>query len=295
MSIFQSFLDDLENAREEEEEEEEEEAVVKDSPGQLNILQALKHPKMAFRDFCLCFIWFLHVQNILQKYQIMRCLPRMTSSLAYYGVWYSMGSFSGDIFVNNLISAATEIPGYAAITPIVAVSGRRGQAATLFIPAACFLLIPFLSPGSGWVFAAAMVRRFIHSPTLTVAKELKVGKTAVTTAFGLVYVMSSQLHPTPIRTSGLTLGSLVCRFGSMTAPYVVLVARIDARLVWMPSLVFGVISLVAGCLALLLPEISNRPMPETLADVLQGSFFLNRKLNTPPKSQEAVCLNPAKA
>ena len=55
------------------------------------------------------------------------------------------------------------------------------------------------------------------------------------------------------------------RVGSASAPYIVdILGAISAGI---PTLIFGVFSLVAGLLALLLPETLNKELPETVDDV----------------------------
>lgn len=39
------------------------------------------------------------------------------------------------------------------------------------------------------------------------------------------------------------------------------------RVKWLPSSVFGILSIVVGLLALLLPETLNRPLPQTIEDI----------------------------
>jgi hypothetical protein len=39
------------------------------------------------------------------------------------------------------------------------------------------------------------------------------------------------------------------------------------KVFWLPGLVFGVLSVVVGLLALLLPETLNRPLPQTIEDI----------------------------
>lgn len=65
---------------------------------------------------------------------------------------------------------------------------------------------------------------------------------------------------------------MAARWGSILAPFIIL---IQDYVPWAPSTIFGVLSLVAGALALLYPETMNRTMPETLAE---ADLFYQGKL-----------------
>ena len=59
--------------------------------------------------------------------------------------------------------------------------------------------------------------------------------------------------------------STFARIGSMSAPYIVdILGRLNAGI---PTVIFGVASIVAGLLSLLLPETLNKKLPESVADV----------------------------
>lgn len=60
------------------------------------------------------------------------------------------------------------------------------------------------------------------------------------------------------------VASMSARIGGIFAPIV-----LELKDIWgsLPLLVFGVLSVLAGLLALFLPETSGRPLPQTLEDV----------------------------
>lgn len=66
------------------------------------------------------------------------------------------------------------------------------------------------------------------------------------------------------RNIGMGISSMSARIGGMLAPQI-----LDLGAVWgpLPLLLFGVLSAVAGSLALLLPETNGRPLPQTIEDV----------------------------
>lgn len=60
------------------------------------------------------------------------------------------------------------------------------------------------------------------------------------------------------------VSSMSARIGGMLAPQI-----LDLQVFWnpLPLLVFGVLAVVAGLLALMLPETNGRPLPQTIDDV----------------------------
>ena len=51
------------------------------------------------------------------------------------------------------------------------------------------------------------------------------GKFAVSTAFSLLYVYTSELFPTEVRNKGLGVTSVAARIGGILAPFVALLVR----------------------------------------------------------------------
>lgn len=47
-----------------------------------------------------------------------------------------------------------------------------------------------------------------------------VGKLAITSSYGVVYIFSTEQFPTVIRNAGLGAGSTCARLGSVIAPYI---------------------------------------------------------------------------
>ncbi|CAH1800288.1 unnamed protein product, partial [Owenia fusiformis] len=98
-----------------------------------------------------------------------------------------------------------------------------------------------------------------------------IGTAFATTAFGIVYVYSGEIFPTPARAAGLGGGSSFGRIGGLITPQLPLLAK-----AWygLPYLVMGIIPILTGIMALLLPETMNKTLPETL---LEGELFGTEK------------------
>jgi len=94
------------------------------------------------------------------------------------------------------------------------------------------------------------------------------GKLVIGGAYALVYLYATELTPTLLRTYGLGTASTVGRIGSILAPVVVDIVGRENKTY--PSIVFAVLSLLAGLLSILLPETRDRRLPETVDDIELG-------------------------
>ena len=100
----------------------------------------------------------------------------------------------------------------------------------------------------------------------------------VTFSWGVLFLYNAELFPTEVRTSGIGSASFVGRFGGMVAPWVELLGRKYHRNI--PSLIFGSTAIVAGILAIMLPETHGIELPYTLeeAEKLEmGRFSKSRQ------------------
>ncbi|KAK4287414.1 hypothetical protein Pmani_039514 [Petrolisthes manimaculis] len=113
-----------------------------------------------------------------------------------------------------ILSSLMEIPGYTGFTPVVARYGRRNVLAFNFAVCAVAILTILATPASyTWmVFSLALV-----------------GKLFITGSYGLLYLASSELFPTCVRSRGLNLSSMMARLGSILSPFIikVLVSVVD--------------------------------------------------------------------
>lgn len=89
------------------------------------------------------------------------------------------------------------------------------------------------------------------------------GKFGIAAAFAIVYVYSAEIFPTEYRSVGIGACSMCARIGGIIAPFIASLAKIYQPL---PLLVFGVLSIVSGCLIILLPETVGCELPQTLQE-----------------------------
>ena len=68
------------------------------------------------------------------------------------------------------------------------------------------------------------------------------------------------------------IGSMAARIGSISSPYIL---YLQNTVSWLPSTLFGVLSVLAGLAALMFPETKNRKMPQTIEEAelfYRGAF-----------------------
>ncbi|XP_070567114.1 organic cation transporter protein-like [Ptychodera flava] len=194
-------------------------------------LDIIKSPTLRKRSLNLFFNWF-------------------TNSLVYYGLSLNTSNLAGDDYLNAFISAAVEIPAYAMGLYIVDTKlGRRWSLCGTMVVGglACILTL----------FAPSCEMEWIG---ITLAM---IGKFCITCSFGVIYIFSAEMYPTPVRTSGVGVCSMCARVGGILAPQILLLSTL-----WEPLavVVFGACSISAGLLILLLPETRNIKLPETIEE-----------------------------
>ncbi|XP_004541810.1 solute carrier family 22 member 16 [Maylandia zebra] len=187
-------------------------------------------------------------------------------SLGYYV--FSLGSVNlgGNQYVNLFLAGAVELPSYLVGCFAMDRIGRKKTCAPslLLAAVACFLVI--------------VVPADIEILTIVLSM---IGKFAIAIAFGLIYLYTCELYPTIIRSLAVGSGSMMCRVGSVVAPFCVYLADIW---IYLPQLIVGILALIFGVLALFLPETLGKPLTTTLEE----AESLGRK---PSKMNDRLELN----
>ncbi|XP_035766414.1 solute carrier family 22 member 16 isoform X2 [Neolamprologus brichardi] len=187
-------------------------------------------------------------------------------SLGYYV--FSLGSVNlgGNQYVNLFLAGAVELPSYLVGCFAMDRIGRKKTCAPslLLAAVACFLII--------------VVPADIEILTIVLSM---IGKFAIAIAFGLIYLYTCELYPTIIRSLAVGSGSMMCRVGSVVAPFCVYLADIW---IYLPQLIVGILALIFGVLALFLPETLGKPLTTTLEE----AESLGRK---PSKMNDRLELN----
>ena len=107
------------------------------------------------------------------------------------------------------------------------------------------------------------------------------GKLAITSSYGTIYIFSAELFPTVVRNVGMGAASMSARVGGIISPYINMLADIWTPL---PLIIYGTVALTGGFLTLFLPETLDKTLPETIED---GENF--GRENTQDKQNDQDC------
>ncbi|XP_068617279.1 organic cation transporter protein isoform X1 [Battus philenor] len=197
-------------------------------------LDLFRTPNLRIKTINVCFCWF-------------------ANSLVYYGLTLSTGKIEGNPYLITAIFGFVELPSYAAIIYFLDIWGRRPLISSMM-----------LIGGAACIVAAYLQSGGMMSTIVVIA-----GKLFIAGSFAIVYNYSAELFPTVVRNSALGLGSMCARFSGALTPLISLLDSFDPKI---PAVIFGAIALLSGFLTLFLPETTDQPMPQSLAD---GEMFGN--------------------
>ncbi|XP_030304144.1 solute carrier family 22 member 16 isoform X2 [Calypte anna] len=211
-----------------------------------NILDLFCNWHMARRTITVWLIWF-------------------TGSLGYYVFSLSSVSLGGNEYLNLFLIGAVELPCYIIACIAMDKLGRRNT------------LIPFL------ILSALICVLIMFIPqdfNILLILANMAGKFSIGVAFGLIYLYTAELYPTIVRSLAVGSGSMMCRVGSVVAPFCVYL-----RSVWifMPLLLVGIMALLSGILTIMLPETLGKPLTNTLVEATEmGKNKKSSSGKTPP-------------
>uniref|UniRef100_A0A8C0AVA9 Solute carrier family 22 member 16 n=1 Tax=Buteo japonicus TaxID=224669 RepID=A0A8C0AVA9_9AVES len=174
-----------------------------------------------------------------------------TGSLGYYVFSLSSVSLGGNEYLNLFLIGAVELPCYIIACIGMDKLGRRNT------------LIPFL------ILSALICVLIMFLPqdfNILIILANMAGKFSIGVAFGLIYLYTAELYPTIVRSLAVGSGSMMCRVGSVVAPFCVYL-----RSVWifMPLLLVGIMALLSGILTIMLPETLGKPLTNTLVEATE--------------------------
>ncbi|KAK3099008.1 hypothetical protein FSP39_025214, partial [Pinctada imbricata] len=191
----------------------------------------------------------------IRRYTLVMFYLWLADSLSYFGVLFATPQLHGNQFLNLGISGAVEIPSLIICMLAIDWIGRKK-------PIIFFLLLSGVM-NIATIFVPATTESGVDLTPLQITLAM-IGKFGITGAYSISYLYSSEIFPTVVRNHAVGLSSFFENLGSITAP---LIVYSTSTLRNLPLVVFGVLTIVGGFLALLLPETHRRPLPETIEDV----------------------------
>ncbi|XP_043928825.1 solute carrier family 22 member 2 [Protopterus annectens] len=186
----------------------------------------------------------------IRKHTLILMVNWFTSSVVYGGLVLRLGILGGNIYLDYVIAAVVELPTAVLIYIVIDRVGRRLPFAVSNLVAgiAC-LITAFVPEDLKWLKTCMAL----------------IGRLAITSGFELVCLVNAELYPTFIRNLGLSVCSAFSDIGGIISPFILY--RLAAVWFELPLIVYGVMGLIAGGLAFLLPETKGRTLPETIEDI----------------------------
>ncbi|TNM94692.1 hypothetical protein fugu_017451 [Takifugu bimaculatus] len=211
-------------------------------------------------------------------------------SLGYYV--FSLGSVNlgGNQYINLFLVGAVELPSYMVGCYLMDRIGRKKTCAPALLLAgvACMLIIVLPADIDALAIALSMTGKFSvaiafgliylytcealpnHHQVRTDKKQKAGGTGDAPARFSLSFASRlKSASSASCRTLAVGSGSMMCRVGSVVAPFCVYLADVW---VYLPQLIVGVLAFAIGLLTLLLPETLGQPLTNTLeeAEALGG-------------------------
>ncbi|XP_034657467.1 organic cation transporter protein [Drosophila subobscura] len=176
------------------------------------------------------------------------CLCWFTHTLIALGLSLNSVNLGGNKYTNFMLNGFIQIPGLLLPLIIMDRIGRRySLCASMLLCAIC-------------MGASAGIAEDNYAGALTL---FLIGKLAITCSFQILYFFTSEIFPTNVRNSLLSLCSMVGRIGSMLAPQTPLLAK---YYVYAPQILFASFALMSGVLTLAFPETADKVLPTTMEE-----------------------------
>nr|XP_048314018.1 solute carrier family 22 member 12 isoform X2 [Myodes glareolus] len=199
----------------------------------------------------------LHLHAVL----VDALLPKTTSrgeawfafGFTFYGLALNLQALGSNIFLLQMLIGVVDLPVKIGGLLLLGRLGRRlCQASSLVLPGLS-ILANILVP---------------HDMEVLRSSLAVLGLGSLGAAFTCATILSSELFPTVLRMTAVGLGQVAARGGAILGPLVPLLSVYGS---WLPLLVYGVVSVLSGLAALLLPETKNLPLPDTIQDIQKQS------------------------
>ncbi|XP_029303872.1 solute carrier family 22 member 4-like [Cottoperca gobio] len=170
-------------------------------------------------------------------------------TIGYYALVLNTSNLHGDPYLNCFLSAVVEVPAYVIALLLLHYCSRHFcQSSTLLVGGVMILCVHLIP---------------IDVPSVPLLFEI-LGKFGMTSAFCVVYTVTSELFPTVIRNTAMGSCSMAARFGNIIAPFIIFLGQYYKSL---PYILMGGFAICGAVLCFLLPETYRKSLPETISQM----------------------------
>eukprot|EP01090_Pellita_catalonica_P006390 TRINITY_DN1659_c0_g1_i4.p1 TRINITY_DN1659_c0_g1~~TRINITY_DN1659_c0_g1_i4.p1 ORF type:complete len:489 (-),score=26.74 TRINITY_DN1659_c0_g1_i4:312-1778(-) len=199
-------------------------------------------------------LWLIWSINNLAYYGLILVTPTFFATLAQNDSPDSSGSGQGKPepeYFSTFIASCAEFPGIITTALVIERVGRKKlNTILLIITAVCTTLL------SMYEYYPYAVGLFL----------VVVGRAAVTSAFGVIWVYTPEVYPTTIRSTGMGAVATVAKVSALLTPFVSYLL-IEYFGTGAPVALFGISCFFAAAATMMLPyNTDGREMPETAED-----------------------------
>lgn len=128
--------------------------------------------------------------------------------MVYYGISLSTSNLPGSMYLNAFLSGAVEFPGYLIVHLLLNRWGRKKlHFLTTFISGlfcTSAILLVYFAEKVQWAFILVSM----------------LGKCFNTSAFAIIYIWTSELYPTVVRSAGVGIASMFARVATILSPFI---------------------------------------------------------------------------
>ncbi|KAM9540833.1 solute carrier family 22 member 4-like isoform 2-T2 [Salvelinus alpinus] len=175
----------------------------------------------------------------------------MIISCGYFALILNTNNLNGNPYINCFLSGVVEVPAYFIALVLLRYCSRHlCQSSTLFLGGTVILFINIVPT---------------DLPGVAIFLEM-VGKFAITTAFCVVYAVTSELFPTVVRNMAMGTCSMAARIVTILSPFIIYLGNYYK---YLPYILIGSLAIFGGLFCFILPESYGRVLPETISQMQQ--------------------------
>ncbi|CAF1208581.1 unnamed protein product [Adineta ricciae] len=181
----------------------------------------------------------------------------LVQNLVFYGVSQNTGSWKLNPYLSFTVSALVELAAYIVVHLIL---DRIGRKKPYCMFAVLFGIVALL---------AIPVQKYMTKDSTVQVVWMNIINVALkflaSASYAIIYIYANELFPTNVRNTGMGICSMVARVGAIIGTF----CNDYLTRIWLylPIVLYGIVSLAAAVLALMFPETLNKPLPQTVGEV----------------------------